>query len=284
MKGAGLALLSNQTKFMYPLTPTGRASLLALMTEPSHRIVGNKLVISFDAEPSVVRDYVPEPLQLDGSGRVFLNTFEGFVYTDRNTTGFVPPDFMEYRETYFFIPCDFNGERYHYMLYSWVDRDWLAFLGRHVGMPHKISDVSLTHFHAMDSVYDGPKAGVRLALDVRRYGQILRATVDLDREVDQADLPFECGDGQCPRFLGRRFLWDSCEDRPAKDDLVAHWGDSFLLGPVWRGEASLEFFDAVNEEVLPFAPVRIHGGWYFTQTFDHSTSAPRVIYDYLTQS
>jgi acetoacetate decarboxylase len=254
------------------------------MTEPTHRIAGDSAVISFDADPAVVREYVPEPLELDGSGRVYLWTYEGFIFTDRNGDDFVPFDQMQYCESFFYIPCDFDGERYHYMLYSWVNRDWLAFLGRHLGMPHKVSSVTMTRFHPGDPLYNGPKEGVRLAVDVQRYGQILRATIDLEREVDQASLPFEIHDGYCPRFLGRRFFWDACEDRPARDDLVAHWGDSMRLGPVWSGSADLRFFDAINEEVLPFQPTAIHGGWYFTLTFDHKDSPPVVIHDYLAEA
>jgi len=276
-----MAILSNKSRFMYPLTPNGRASLLDLMTEPSHRISGDSLVVTFEADPTVVREYVPEPLELDGSGTIHLWTYEGFVYTERNNTEFVPPELIEYCESFFYIPCDLDGQRYHYMLYSWVNRDWLAFLGRHIGMPHKIADVTMTRFHPSDPIYNEPRPGVRLAADVRRYGQVLRATVDLEREVEQADLPFQMRNDYCPRFVGRRYFWDSCKDEPAKDDLVAHWGDSMTLGPIWQGTAGLEFFDAVNEEVLPFKPLRVVGGWYFTLTFDHRDSPPVVIHDYL---
>ena len=239
------------------------------MTEPTHRISGDSLVISFDADPDVVREYVPEPLELDGSGRVYLWTYEGWVFTDRHETEFIAPERVEYCESFFYIPCDHEGERYHYMLYSWVNRDWLAFLGRHLGMPHKLADVTMTRFHRRDPIYDGPKPGVRLAVDVQAVGQVLRATVDLEREVGLDDLPFRISNDYCPRFLGRRYFWDVCEDRPARDDLLAHWGDSMTLGPVWAGPADVRFFDAENEEVLPFEPLRVNGGWYFTMRFDH---------------
>ena len=125
-----MAILSNKLLSMYPRTPTGAASLMDLATEPSHRVAGDMLVVAFEADPDMVRRYVPEPLELDGSGLVFLKTFDGHFFSERNSTEFVSPERVSYTETFFWIPCNYRGERYHYMLYSWVTRDWLAHLGR----------------------------------------------------------------------------------------------------------------------------------------------------------
>ncbi len=97
---------------------------------------------------------------------------------------------MQYIETFFGIPCDYEGERYHYMLYSWVNRDWLAYLGRAVGMLHKIAKVQMT----------------------------------------------------------------------------------------WAGDADVIVHDAEAEEVLPFKPRRVLGGWYFTILYNHLGSTPQLVY------
>jgi len=276
-----MAILSNKQGFVYPITPAGKASLTDLLTEPSHRIVGNHLVIALEADPDAVRTYVPTPLELDGSGVVYLRTFDGWVYTDRMSTEFVSNERVHYCETFFWIPCDLDGERYHYMLYSWVNRDWLAFLGRHLGMPHKVADVQMTQFHPADRHYNGPHEGVRVSVNVRCVGQVLRAHVDLERELEIDDTPLPYRRGQRgPKYLGRRFFWGACEDRPLVDDLVAHWGDSIQIDSVWGGSADVTFFDAENEEVLPFQPRRVLGGWFFNMSFDHATSPPEVIHRY----
>ena len=276
-----MAILSNKHGFVYPLTPSTKASLLSLMTEPSHRIAGNHMVVAFEADPDVVREFVPEPLELDGSGLVYLRTFEGFVYTDRNATEFVSNERIEFCENFFWIPCDFQGERYHYMTYSWVNRDWLAFLGRHGGQPHKIADVQMTQFHPADTLYNAPQAGTRVCVSVNCVGQVLRAHVDLEREVKLDDTPLPYRTGQpAPKYLGRRYFWGICEDRPLVDDLVAHWGDNIEIETAWTGPADVTFFDAENEEVLPFTPRRVLGGWFFPMRFDHSASPPQVIHTY----
>ncbi len=274
-----MAMLSNKFLSMYPRTPSGATSLLDLMTEPSHRIAGNMLAVGFEADPAVVRAYVPEPLELDGSGLIFLVTFDAWVFSERNSTEFVSPERVNFTESFFWIPCDFEGERLHYMLYSWVNRDWLAYLGRQVGMPHKLAKVQLTNFHPSDPVYNGPAEGVRVCASVENVGLVHRTHVDLKRIYEPEELPFRMPrGGPGPRYVGHRYVYDVVEDRPALNDLVVHWGDDRTVGEIWGGEASLTFYEAENEEVLPFQPRRMVGGWWYTVRFDHATSPPKIIH------
>jgi hypothetical protein len=273
-------MLSSKTGFRYPLTPKGEASLLDFAADPTQRIAGNAMVIGFEADPAVVRKYVPEPLELDGSGRVYLWTYDAWFYSERNQTEFVSPERMQYIETLFWIPCDFEGERYHYMLYSWINRDWLAYLGRAVGMPHKIAKVQMTHLHRAEAFYNSPKEGVRICVSVENIGLVLRAQHDLKHEIPVEDMPFRTSNDYCPKFLGWRYFYDVCEDRPAISDLVAHWGDEMEIGPVGAGDADVVFHDAEAEEVLPFKPRRVLGGWYFTILYNHRGSVPQVIHSF----
>jgi hypothetical protein len=121
---------------------------------------------------------------------------------------------------------------------------------------------------------------VRLCVAVECSGLVLRTHVDLTTAVEAADLPFQMSNSYCPRFLGWRYYHDVVEDRPGLNDLVRHWGDDLELGPVWAGPAELEFYDAENEEVLPFQPLRVRGGWFFTLAFRHTESKPEVIHRY----
>ncbi len=273
-----MAILSNKSLFQYPRTPAGKASLLDLATESTHRIVGDHTGILFEADPDVVREYVPEPLELDGSGRVFLKNFDGWVYTDRQSTEFVSEERVNYTESFFWIPCTHKGEIYYYMPFSWVNRDWLAYLGRAAGMPHKIADVQVTQFHPSDPVYNGPREGVRICISVNNVGLVLRAYVDLKRPIRGEELPFRIGHGECPKYVGHRYVYDVVEDKPALNDLVVHWGDDLELDDVWAGEAGVTFYDAENEEVLPFQPKRVVGGWWYRQIFNHGTSRSQVLH------
>jgi len=272
-----MPILGN-TRFMYPITPSGRTSLLEIATNPTHRIAGDSLIIGFEADPAVVREFVPEPLELDGSGLIYLWTYDGWFYADSYATEEVAMERMNFTESFFWIPCDYRGERYHYMLFSWTTRDWLAYLGRAIGQPHKIGKVQMTRFHPAERVYHGPGPDVRVTVNVECVGEVLRAHCDLERRVDPGETPFRISDDYCPRFLGHRFFWDACEDRPAVNDLVCHWGDAMTLGEIWSGPADLRFLAAENEEVLPFQPRRVLGGWWFTLRFDHKQSTPYVVH------
>ena len=249
-----------------------------LVTEPKHRIVGDHIAILFEADPGVVREYVPEPLELDGSGRVFLKNFNGWIYSDRQSTEFVSEERVNYIESFFWIPCTYRGEIYYYMPFSWVNRDWLAYLGRVAGQPHKIADVQITQFHPSDPVYNGPGEGVRICISVNNVGLVLRAHIDLKRAIQAEALPYKIGKGECPKYVGHRYVYDVVEDKPALNDLVAHWGDDLTLGEIWDGEAGVTFYDAENEEVLPFQPKRVIGGWWYQQILNHSTSRPQVLH------
>ena len=270
--------LSSKTEFMYPQTRQGKANYLDLLTEPSHKIASDSLIVAFEADPDVVREYVPEPLELDGSGLCYLWTLEGSVFTDRHSTEFISQERTQYCEAMFWIPCDYEGERYHFLPFSWVNRDWLAYMVRQMGLPHKIADVQMTRFHPAHQTYDAPHEGARVSVGVNCYGEVLKAHCDLERVYQLDELPFKISNDYCPKFLGHRFFWDACENRPAVNDLVAHWADSMTLGPVWGGPADVTFFDAENEEVLPFKPRRVVGGWWFTLAYDHSTTPPEVVY------
>jgi acetoacetate decarboxylase len=279
-----MGILSNKQGFVYPQTPDGKASLLDLMTEPSHRIAGNSLIIAFEADPDVVRRYVPEPLELDGSGLIYLRTFDAIVYTDRQQVENISEERLSFCENFFWIPCTYDGKPYHYLLFSWVNRDWLAYLGRTAGQPHKVADVRMTRFHPSDRTYNGPGPGRRVSVSVDCVGPVLRAHVDLERKWEMDETPLPYGSGlDAPRYLGRRFMWDITKDRPLVDDLVAHWGDSIEMESWWGGPASVEFFASENEEVIPFQPVRVLGGWWSTLYFDHKSSTPEVVYDYLAE-
>ncbi len=279
-----MAILGNPDQFMYPITPSGEASLMSVLTDPTHRISGNSLILAFETDPEVLREYIPEPLELDGSGLVYLRAYEGWVYTDRHKTETIREERTSYCEVFFWVPCTLNGEPYHYLLYSWVNRDWLAFLGRHAGQPHKIADVQLTRFHPADPVYNEPGAGKRVGFSVELNGSVLRAHCDLKEEVEYSETILPYGKGTAPKYLGHRYFYGICEERPLVSDLVAHWGDAIEMGTAWTGPAEVEFFENENEEVAPFKPTKVLGGWWSPLAFHHKSSSPIVVHDYLNET
>jgi hypothetical protein len=266
--------------FDYPITGTGKAGFLDLNNDPSHRYAGDEFLLAFEADPAVVREYVPEPLELDGSGLCFLWSGDQYLFTDRQSSEFITPERSHFAESMFWIPCDYEGERYYFMAYSYVNREWLAFLGRGAGVPHKVANVQQTRFHPSDPVYYGPHEGVRVCVTVENIGLVLRAYMDFERTIPPSEMPFPINEEYCPRFLGHRYVYDVASGRPILNDLCAHWGDTWELGEIWTGSAGLTFYDAENEEVLPFQPRRVLGGYWFRLRWGHRGTQPKVIYQF----
>jgi acetoacetate decarboxylase len=277
-------IYSSKVGRMWPQSPRGIASLMDLNTEADLVLADDVLIVGFEADPVIVREYVPEPLEVDGSGLMYLKVVERWGYTRRNETEFVSAERINQCESFFWIPCTYKGENYFFVPFSWGNRDWLTVSGRPVGMNHKMAKVQMSHFHPWHPTYDGPHEGARITASVENIGLVHRTYADLKRVIQPNELPFYWTNDYCPRFVGHRYMYDVCTGKPARNDLVAHWGDHCELGPIWHGDGWVEFYDAENEEVLQFKPRRMTGAWFFYLRFDHGTSPPVVLYDYGDQS
>jgi Acetoacetate decarboxylase (ADC) len=266
----------------FPLSANGKSNLLDLWTAPSHRVVGDALWVGFEAEPEVVREFMPEPLEPDPSGLVYVYAFNGYGFTDRSATEFVSPERVNFTECMFWVPCTYEGKFYIYTPFTWTNRDYLAYFGRLLGMPQKLGKVQMTPFHPGDPVYDEPHEGLRICFSVENVGLVLRGYVDLERR--DLEMPFRMTNDYCPRFVGRRHFYDIVKQRPAVDDLVVHWSDGLNMGSVFGGDAWLQFYEAENEEAIRFQPRRMLGGWFVRQSFRHAPAAGHpfeVLYDYV---
>ncbi|WP_432826152.1 acetoacetate decarboxylase family protein [Dactylosporangium sp. CA-092794] len=278
------AMHGNKVGVMWPQSPTGRASLMDLNTEPDLVLSDDVLIVGFRADPEAVRAYVPEPLELDGSGLMYIKAVQRWGYTSRNATEFISFERLNQTESFFWIPCSYEGKEFYFVPFSWGNRDWLGYTGRLVGMPHKWAKVQMTSFHSFHPTYSGAHAGARICASVENMGLVHRIYGDLKEVIRPEDTPFKWVQGSCPHFLGHRYIWDSVKGRPLANDLVAHYGDDVEMGPVWHGDGWAQFYDAENDEVLQFQPREMVGSWFFTLRFTHQKSSPYIVHDYGDQS
>jgi Acetoacetate decarboxylase (ADC) len=273
---------SRGTAFYEPREKSGMGRILEFAMDPSHRIAGDTVIIGWEADPAVVRKFVPEPLTVDNTGTVFLFTQNLWNYSDRVSEEFVSDERYHLTECYFKVPCSYQGKTYYYVALSWASVDWVTWLSRPFGYPHKLAKkVQMTSFHPSDPIYCGPAPGNRVCVSVENVGLVLRADVRLQEECGQESVPLPVTNGQWPPAVCHRYVWDAVEARPALDDLVFVPGDDIRTGPIWTGDASLRFYDAEGEDVSLFAPRRIIGGWFFRISFNHRTSRPGLVHDYL---
>jgi hypothetical protein len=276
-------MFASKVGLMWPQSPRGKASLMDLNSEPDLTISDDYMTIGWETDPDVIREYVPEPLEVDRSGRIFLKAVARNSDFGRRSTEFISAERLTHNEVFITIPCTYKGAQYMFMPFSWGTRDWLAQAGRMVGLPHKWARVQMTTFHPFAPRYNGPHEGARVCVSVENVGLVMRAYADLKRVVPVEEAPpfaRTASKNESFGLIGHRYVWDPCKRRPALNDLVVHHGDKVDRGPIWEGDAWLSFYDAENEEVMQFQPKRVIGAWWMYIRFNHSLTPPYVLHEY----
>jgi hypothetical protein len=273
-------MFSSKVGVMWPQSPRGIASLMDLNSEPDLTIVEDTLLVGWETDPEVIREYVPEPLEVDGSGRMYLMSQDRWGYTSRNANEFISAQRLTHTESWFQIPCTYKGKQYLFTPFSWSNCDCQAQSGRMTGLNHKWAKVQMTNFHPFALEYNGPHEGARICASVENVGLVLRAYGDLKRVVPQDELPPSYRQPEHVRYVGHRYVYDPCKRKPARNDLVVYFGDNREFSPIWHGDGWVQFYDAENEEVLQFQPKRMLGSWWYYIRFNHSINPPYVLHDY----
>jgi acetoacetate decarboxylase len=284
-------MLNNKVGLMWPQSPRGIASLMDLQSEPDLTISDDHIVIGWETDPEVIREYVPEPLEVDGSGRMYLSALSRWGYSSRNYKEFISAERQNHNEAIILIPCSYKGQKFTFEgIFSWGTRDWLAQTGRPVGVNHKWAKVQMTQFHPFHPTWNGPHEGARICVTVENVGLVLRGYVELKRPAPPGEVvPGNAENKQTKEQLSKggygghvchRYIWDVTKGKPLVNDLVVHVGDNFVQGPIWTGDSWIKFYEAENEEVLQFQPKRMIGGWWRQLHFDHQGTAPYVLHDF----
>jgi hypothetical protein len=169
-------------------------------------------------------------------------------------------------------------------VFAFVNRDWMAYAGRMAGRSYKLAKVALMRFHPADTVYDGPREGIRISFDVETVGLAMRGYIDLQRPLAAPGIPrIVDGDGSRPMLLGRRFNWDKVADRPLVDDLLGANISEQLVGAVWEGAPSLTFCAAEGDDLLPFTPASMIGGWWHASSLAGATTQYESVHSFNEQ-
>jgi hypothetical protein len=264
-------LYANKVGMMLPPSPRGMASLFDLNTEPDNRGSDDALVVGWVTDPAVTREYVPEPLEVDDSGEIYLMTVSRFAFTGRNRSEFISPERHTQTECFLKIPCTYQGERYVFRSFSWGNRDRLVTAGRQVGLYHKFADIQMTQFHPWHPVWKGPHEGARICVMVENIGTVLRAYGQLERPVPpDEELPSGVAPASAVPNVGHRYVYDSVTGKPARNDLVAEYGGDRETDSMW------------SEEVGQFRPTRMLGAWWYRSRIRPGSGrgGPRVIHDF----
>lgn len=279
-------LYSSKVSLTLPPSPRGVASLMDLNTEPDFRAADDVLVVGWETDPAVTREYVPEPLEVDDSGVMYLMTVTRCGYVGRTRAEFISPERLTQRESFLKIPCSYRGQQYVFRSFSWGDRDRLVTAGRQVGLFHKFGRIQMTQFHPFHPTWNGPHEGARICVSVENIGTVLRAYGDLRRPVGpDEELPSGVAPAETVPNVGLRYVFDSCRGRPALNDLVVDQVTSTReTRDMWTGEGWIHFYEAENEEVQQFEPRRMLGAWWWRMRrrrgIGRAGGRPRVIHEF----
>ena len=182
----------------------------------------------------------------------------------RRRGGAARPGARQYREFFITVNALYEGEEVAYCPYIWVDRDFALARGWIQGFPKKLGSVWITRTFGLDTRgRPGPARRARASPAPARptTAGSLEATVTLG-EPSAAGPTHNDPPIVNVRHLPR--LAEGSHDEPAVHELVRSLGYDRTRSEVWEGDATLELFEAPNEEHTALAPVRVGKGFRFT--------------------
>lgn len=244
---------------------------------------GDLLVIHFRADPKALAALLPAPLkQADDSGEAFLWTPHLRCYPEGLDPADMGPARTHYNVCVIGVPCLLNGTRTMYSAFQWGDRDWLVALSWFLGACSKFATIEQSGFHPlMPGGGQAAVLGSRLRRTVSRHGEKL---VDINFSPQHTSPPsaMDFYTRHLPLTCERHF--PDCEvpprGRPLVHDLTQMVMTDTNFGDVLYGPATLKFFEADNEELLPIQPREVYGGYWMPMGF--RLHGVRVIHDYLS--
>jgi acetoacetate decarboxylase len=244
------------TGFFYPRTATGRASLLPA---PPWYYSGDMLTVEYRTDPARVAELLPHPLAPapEDPGAVAL------IWADWQSCGaggeeLLDPVRAQYSECLAVVRCAFGGRVYSRCVYIWVDSDFALARGLVQGYPKKLGSIHQTRPHPFGRAAPRIAPGGVFAGTLSAGGRRLAQAVVTLREKSP-------GGGFVNAHPMAHHRWLPSVEKGAPDalsELIASGSASFEGGPAWRGDATLELFEAPAEELATLAVREIIGGYY----------------------
>jgi acetoacetate decarboxylase len=244
--------------YTLPLTPKGTSSLA--LAPPWH-YVGTCLAVEYEADPDAVASFLPPGLEFHSAQCAVY--FADWQYSSETGQEYLDPIRSQYRETILLISAAFEGGPCAFCPLIWVDQDIALMRGLAQGWPKQIGSTWITRSHDLPSkacphVGPGGKFGATLAVKDRR---LVEATVTLREPTSQLPTPSFARAVNVRHFPE---LVAGKHDRPAVHELVQLKSRDVQISPIWKGEASLQFFDHPYLELPSLRPVKVGEGYRFS--------------------
>lgn len=242
--------------FFYPRTATGRSSIVP---EPPWFYSGDMLTIEYRTDPARVEELLPPPLTpapVDPGAVAVI--WADWQSCSASREELLDPVRAQYKETLVVVRCMYRDQIYSRCVFIWVDKDFALARGLHQGYPKKLGSIWMTRPHpygeAAPRLEPGAVFGASLAAGDRR---LATARLTLRETVATA------GFVNSHPMAHHRVMPGIAKGAPdALNELIRSQAAAVSGGPVWRGDAELELFEAPSEELAALTVEEIIGGYY----------------------
>jgi len=244
--------------YTLPRTPKGASSLAPA---PPWHYAGNCLAVEYDADPAAVAGFLPPGL--DFQSPQCAAYFADWQFASESGEEYLDPVRSQYRETIILISARLEGSPCAYCPFIWVDQDVALMRGLAQGWPKQIGSTWITRNYDLPSkasptLGPGGRFGATLAVKDRR---LVEATVTLREQTSQLPTPSfarAVNVRHFPELVAGR------HDHPSVHELVQLKSRDVHVSPIWKGEASLRFFDHPYLELPELRPVKVGAGYRFS--------------------
>ena len=216
------------------------------------------MIISYETDPEIIREQLPEPLQpLDTP----LVHYEFIKMPDSSGFG-------SYTESGLVIPCRYQGEEMNFVAQMYLDDDPPIVAGREIwGFPEEIRPPQARdrqgHAHRHARIFRPAGGHGHHGLQAREHGR--------QRRQDNRDARQDAGQSQA----------DPRRRRPCRQlcQLVCYNLTEIVVKGSWIGPGRLHLVPHVNAPVADLPVRRVVGAHHFI--VDLTLPYGRVLYDYL---
>ncbi|NRA73451.1 MAG: acetoacetate decarboxylase [Rickettsiales bacterium] len=224
-------------------------------------------IITYESDPNIIREQLPEPLEPDGSNTVL---YEFIKMPDSSGFG-------NYTESGVVIPCKYKAENMNFTLQMYLDDDPPIAGGREIwGFPKKFAKPKLI---TTEDTLTGTLeyAGERVAMGTMRYKQ--------EQLIYNLNNKTICT--SCVKTLAKKMsktqvnlkLIPDVDGSPAIVQLVAYNLNDITIKGAWSGPARLHLIPHINAPVSDLPVKKIIGGMHFIA--DLTLPYGRILFDYL---
>ncbi len=259
-----------QQGYCHPLSPNGRTSVVE---SPPWHYGADILFVSFRADEAEVRKLLPEPLQPGKDPGLAFAWIADIISCGADPDLiYKHPESTQYKEGLLAVSCEFKGTPGWLYPYVWVDQDFSLMRGWFLGFPKKSAKVFMTRIHEQNPILPQLGVGTSISGFVERYGtRPMAASLAITGRADREELP-NIGN----TYNIRHFPNVPGSTTPSIYDIVNIQPKNSRFGDIWKGDATLTFGGADDEEVRALQPKEIIAGYYYQVGWSNDIDATVV--------